>query len=144
MNRPFIITAARCGDDVEVIRVLVKYGADINEQCEGGETALHKAARCGRDDIVTALLQEFQADPLLSLVNGSIPIHTAANWNSTKCMELLVQAGSDINARNKTGRTPLHWAADSGAEGVVRMLEAEFWRKEERAKVLEIFAVGSK
>jgi len=81
-------------------------------------------------------------------------------------MELLVQAGSDINARNKTGKTPLHWAADSGAVRAVewllknaaddrveehgtnmtardyaelRMLKAESWKKTEKAKVLEMF-----
>ena len=164
-NEPPIHTAARCGD-VDVIRVLVKHGADVNEQCQGGGTALHKAARGGRRDTVKALLLEFHADLSLSLVNGSLPIHTAASWNSPECMELLVQAGSNVNARNKTGRTPLHWAADQKAPRAVewllknaaddkveehgtnmtardyaelRLLEAESWKKKEKAEVVEMF-----
>ncbi|KFZ17274.1 hypothetical protein V501_01833 [Pseudogymnoascus sp. VKM F-4519 (FW-2642)] len=119
-NEPPIHTAARCGS-VDVIRLLKKYGADVNEQCEGGETALHKAAKGGRRDIVEVLLLELQADPLLSLIKGSLPIHTAASWNSPECLELLVKV-SDINARNKAGRTPLHWAADHAATKAVEWL----------------------
>jgi len=164
-HEPPIHTAARCGD-VDMIRVLVNHGANVNEQCQGGGTALHKAARGGRRDVVKALLLEFQADPSLSLENGNLPIHTAASWDSAECMELLVQAGSDVNARNKTGRTPLHWAADSGAPRAVewlhknaaddrveehrtnmtardyaelRMLKAESRKKKEKAEVLEMF-----
>jgi ankyrin repeat protein len=81
-------------------------------------------------------------------------------------MQLLIQAGSDINARNKSGRTPLHWAADRGAADAVGWLQgngaddgleeyetnmtardyaelgvqkAESWRKDEKVKVLRMF-----
>ncbi|RFU23992.1 hypothetical protein B7463_g12349, partial [Scytalidium lignicola] len=164
-NEPPIHTAARCGN-VDVIRVLIKHGANVNEQSQGGWTALHKAARGSRHDILRVLLLESKADPSLPLENGSLPIHSAASWNSPECLELLVQAGSDINARNKTGRTPLHWAADIGAPRAVewllqngaddrveehgtnmtardyaelKMLVAESWAKSNKTEVLEMF-----
>lgn len=168
-NEPFIHTAARCGE-VDMIRVLVKYGANVNEQCPGGETALHKAAKSGRQNCIKALLEEFRADPSIALVNGSLPIHTAASWNTPECIQLLVQAGvrvqAGVNVRNKTGRTPLHWAADRAAPRAVewllqnaaddrveehgtnmtardyeelRMLTDKLRKKEEIAGVLEMF-----
>jgi ankyrin repeat protein len=164
-NEPPIHTAARCGN-IDMIRVLVQHGADVNEQIEEGWTALHKAARRRSEDIVEALLFEFHADSSLALVNGSLPIHTAAVWNSPECIQLLIRAGSDINARNKSGRTPLHWAADRGAADAVgwlrgngaddgleeyetnmtardyaelRVQKAESWLKDEKAKVLRMF-----
>ena len=165
-NEPPIHTAARCGS-VDMIRVLVEHGADVNQQIKEGWTALHKAAgRRGEVQIVGTLLFEFHADPSLALINGSLPIHTAASWNNPECIQVLIQAGSDINARNKSGRTPLHWAAfyratnaiewllgngaDDGLEeyetnmtardyAELRVLKAESWEKDEEAKVLRMF-----
>jgi ankyrin repeat protein len=47
---------------VEVARVLVDAGAQVNRQCEHGRTALHMAAAWGHLDVVKYLLQN-AADP---------------------------------------------------------------------------------
>ena len=79
---------------------------------------------------------------------------------------MLIQASSHIKSRNKSGRTPLHWAADRGAANAVKWLllngadarieefetnmtardyaelrvrEAKIWEKNDKTKVLEIF-----
>ncbi|KAI1775498.1 ankyrin repeat-containing domain protein [Hypoxylon cercidicola] len=111
-DEPVLFTAVREGT-VEIIRVLVKHGANVNEQAKDGWTALHVAARIGIDDVVGALLFEFSADPTVRLMNGSLPIHSAASRGRSGCIELLIQGGTDINARGGNGRTPLHWAAAS-------------------------------
>ncbi|KAI0161909.1 ankyrin repeat-containing domain protein [Hypoxylon sp. FL1284] len=124
-DEPVLVTAAREGT-VGIVRVLMKHGADVNEQAKDGWTALHAAARRGALDIIQALLFEFSADPSVPLVNGSIPIHTAASWGYAGCIELLVQGGSDVNARSKNGRTPLHWAAaaeDQAEKAIEWLLE---------------------
>jgi ankyrin repeat protein len=78
--------------------------------------------RYGTDETVKLLVEEFHADLSLRLVTGSLPIHSAAIWDNSKGLELLVQAGSDINATNDSGRTPLHWAADRATTGAVKWL----------------------
>ena len=47
---------------IEVAKVLVDAGADINRQCEHGRTALHMAAAWGHLDVVKFLLEN-AADP---------------------------------------------------------------------------------
>ncbi|RDA83893.1 hypothetical protein CP532_3366 [Ophiocordyceps camponoti-leonardi (nom. inval.)] len=128
MEEPPLHTAVRCGS-VEMVRILVNHGADVNEQCNEGWTALHKAAKRGNREMTEFLLFELNGDWTLPLANGGLPIHMAASHNRVPCLELLVRAGSDVNARSYTGRTPLHWATDSGA------LEAVEWLLDHDAKV---------
>ncbi|RCI10929.1 hypothetical protein L249_5166 [Ophiocordyceps polyrhachis-furcata BCC 54312] len=124
MEEPPLHTAVRYGS-VETVRALAEHGADVNEQCNDGWTALHKAAKRRKQeaaDITEALLFELGGDWTLPLANGSLPIHMAASHDNTPCLEPLVRAGSDVNARNHAGRTPLHWAADNGALTAVEWL----------------------
>ncbi|XXG99472.1 hypothetical protein Hte_005811 [Hypoxylon texense] len=162
-DEPVLVTAAREGT-VEIIRVLVRHGADVNEQAKDGWTALHVAAKTPKkEDVVRALLFEFSADPSIPLANGSLPIHTAASWGETGCMELLIQGGTDIDARGMNGRTPLHWATaseyqrddaiewllDHGADHTLEeygtkmtardYLEMKAQKQSDQAKVLELF-----
>lgn len=159
-----IQTAVR-HSSVDVIRVLLKYGANVNDQTSEGFTALHKAARRGCADILHALLSEDLADYSLRLINGSQPIHSAARWNQPDCIQMLVEAGADINSRNNSGKTPLHWATENhGADAVQWLLsngadaglaeyetnltphdyavlmldQADFYMRDDATKVLEL------
>jgi ankyrin repeat protein len=49
---------------VEVAKVLLEAGADVNRQCEHGRTALHMAAAWGHHEVVKLLL-EHSADPTI-------------------------------------------------------------------------------
>lgn len=39
---------------------------------------------------------------------GATPLHLAANKGHVESIELLIDAGADVNAPNKRGRTPIH------------------------------------
>lgn len=49
-------------------------------------------------------------------------MHHAAFGDEPSVMELLAQAGADLNARNKRRQTPLHIAVNKGHVGVVRTI----------------------
>lgn len=76
----------------DIVRLLLKYGADPNRQDENGDTPLHFVA--------------------------SSKYPNEGGW----CVEALLQAGADVNARNNAGLTPLDIARNSGREHIQELL----------------------
>jgi ankyrin repeat protein len=62
---------------LEVARLLIDAGADVNLRCEHGRTALHIAAAWGHLDVVQLLL-EHGADPGIRDDEGLTPAMLAA------------------------------------------------------------------
>ena len=50
------------------------------------------------------------------------PIHMAVNNGDADCLELLLTAGGDVNARDGDGQTALYVGADIGILSVMRLL----------------------
>ena len=63
---------------VDVTRVLIEAGADVNKRCEHGRTALHMAAAWGHADVAQLLLEN-GADPTLVDDEGMTPPMVARN-----------------------------------------------------------------
>jgi len=43
---------------------------------------------------------------------GDTVLHIVSNWGDCQAIELLIEAGAEINATGETGFTPLHCAAE--------------------------------
>ena len=63
---------------VDVARVLIDAGADVNKQCEHGRTALHMAAAWGHADVVQLLMKN-GANPEIVDEEGMTPPMVARN-----------------------------------------------------------------
>ncbi|OWZ22175.1 hypothetical protein PHMEG_0003172 [Phytophthora megakarya] len=84
----------------------------INLQNQFGNTPLHNAARTGNPACVSHLLQA-GARHSIKNVNGSIALHHAcySDHPNTEVVQALVEAGSDTNALDEQGCSPLIVAA---------------------------------
>lgn len=105
-------TALYCAvatENLELVSFLLKRGADPNQQCESGETALMKAAS---EDIMSLLLNS-GADPNLQDKDGETVLMKYRIIRQPELINLLFQAGADPTIKNNKGRTLLHrWDLD--------------------------------
>lgn len=88
---------------------LLKFGAAVDAQNVKGWTSLHFAAEKGLDYAVKLLL-EAGANPNIVTDEGWTPLILAlwyAWLTNSKCTELLVEAGADVNYKGVDWKTPL-------------------------------------
>jgi ankyrin repeat protein len=101
------IHAAVDQEKVEVLKWLLKNGADPNLKDSNGLTPLHLSA-FGDSAEVTKLLLANGAKASASSQSGLTPLHRCKNVYSAIA---LVNAGADVNMLDKSGRNALHWMA---------------------------------
>ena len=127
---------AAAEDNVEMMQMLLKAGADVNAKTSGGFTPLHWAAskNCVRS---AELLTVVGADVNAASEHGVTPLHWAAYRNSTEMVNLLIKSGADISVKTDEGFTPLHWAIRNDSTEVSMILsyvQAEREIEKEEAK----------
>ena len=81
---------------------------------------IHMAVRCGDENKVKDLLKH--EDVSSRDKQGNTALHLAAALGNLKLVELLLEAGSAVDAQNKFGWTSLHFAAEGTDGEVVRRL----------------------
>jgi cytohesin len=122
-SEPDPLFGAVLAGDLETVRSLLDAGAGVDARDHRNETPLHWAALGGHGRIVDLLLArgasvDVQADKTLWT-----PLHSLACAKDRAGIALsLVEAGADPDARDKWGRTPLHWFAVSGHCETVEVL----------------------
>jgi len=73
---------------LEMVRFLIKYGADVNAKTNNGQTALHRTARWGNLEVLQALLDS-GADPGLNDNTGALPWQIASDKGHGAAARLL-------------------------------------------------------
>lgn len=140
--------------DVNITELLLKYGADSNEEYKNEPSALHFGAQSGELEVVE-LLVRFRARKSATDSRGRKPIHWAARQGYSRIVQflaspstdqdlsgksalflackseslptirVLLEYGASVNKPDFRGRTALHAAASSGTRDIVRLLFAE-------------------
>jgi hypothetical protein len=109
---------------VEIARLLLQNGAEVNARSKGGSTSLHFAAFHGHVDILH-LLVENGADREVQDNDGERALHWVAySGHLPFIQELISRYHVNINARENNGETALWWARMSGHTEIIAFLQS--------------------
>lgn len=106
-------------DDASVIESLLKRGFDPNTPSPDGEHGLMMALRESSMKVAGVLLAWPQTRVDVRNPSDETPLMMAALKGQTSVARQLIDHGADVN---KTGWTPLHYAATGGHPAIVAML----------------------
>lgn len=104
--------AARNGD-MEIVKLLLDAGVDVDCGDSDESTPLHVAALRRHQDIVAFLLAK-GADVNRRDKNGAYALSFAASGGDSAIVRLILDAGADLNYRGPRGETLYHFACPRG------------------------------
>lgn len=110
---------------LDVVQQLLALDARINQP---GWTPLHYAASADTEHslAIAQLLLERHAYIDAESPNKSTPLMLAAQYGSQAMVQLLLDAGADVQARNQLGLTAVDFAQRSEREFMVKMLQTAY------------------
>jgi ankyrin repeat protein len=111
--------------DLELVRTLLRQGADANTPQGDGMTALHWAAQSGNAAMADVLIRAGAIVTATTRLGAYTPLHLASANGRADVVQVLLAAGSSPAALTSTGVTALHMAADAGNAQVISALLAK-------------------
>ena len=142
-------------------KFVLEHGAKVNKpEADTGETSLH-AALCTPErvahNLVMRVLLAHGADPNARTMKnietgafmrdcrtkGETPLHRAAAFGDPEAIQMLLDVGAKIDAKDMNGDTPLGWASWYGRpDAILRMLCYGEFRIRPNRKSMRAYVLG--
>ena len=123
------LLSAMAGGQTEIVQILIDHGADPDVTTRDGQTALMLAAQSSHRELTESILSRNPDLEIADSYGRTALLLTARESGNAEIAELLIDAGANMNARDRFGSTPLELASWRGFSGIVNLLmdrEAEF------------------
>lgn len=94
-------------NEIEIVKVLIQAGANVNFEAQGRVTALHMAAYFGYLEAARLLIQHDANLDIPEDQNSLTPLHEAIWKRHVDVARLLVESGANIDAMTGDGRNAI-------------------------------------
>lgn len=131
-------------EDGEILPVLLRQGADVNQQNAKGQTPLDVCKASNKADVV-AMMIPYGVNLDSKKENGKTLLIDALEQKDEKLAKVLLKNGADIKIADKDGNTPLHYAARASMTEMVAVLVkagAQPWVPNKAGELPHHFAKG--
>uniref|UniRef100_A0A8D0C5L2 Transient receptor potential cation channel subfamily A member 1 n=1 Tax=Salvator merianae TaxID=96440 RepID=A0A8D0C5L2_SALMN len=111
--------------DLEMIKMCIEYGAQIDLKQSDKCTALHFAATQGATEILKLMMSSYSGDdPIIDALDGNKEtlLHRTALFDHYELAEYLISMGAKIDSVDIEGRTPLLLATSCASWKIVNLL----------------------
>ncbi len=140
-NAPVHEAALR--DSLVFLSLLVERGADPDAPDASGASPLVAALRSSKIEAARYLVQRGRADVSLRDAAGDTALHVTVHARNAQACKLLLDAGSDIHARNAKEETPFLIALAFGAESLPLVIDARTLESRDRDGRTPLFIASS-
>jgi ankyrin repeat protein len=120
LDKNNLLLAAKDGH-IDIVKLLIDKGADVNAKSSNGWTALMLASETGYIDIAKLLIDK-GADVNAKSSNGWTALMLASKAGHIDIVKLLIDKGVDVNTNRDIGTTALVSASGAGHIDVVKLL----------------------
>ena len=120
-GKTLLYIAAEAGRK-DIVELLMKKGAQVNQTNCYSSLPIHAAARCGHLETVRLLIASDSEVNLARVLGRAAPLHLAAEYGHTAVVRLLLDNGANINLVNQWKQSPVCLAAERGHQEVVGLL----------------------
>ncbi len=113
-------------NNIEIVKLLLDNGADVNAKDVEENTPLHIASEKGYTKVVNQLLTNKKSKNKININekdnDWNTPLHMAANNNKIGIVKLLLDNGADVNAKDVLGIIPLCDAVNNNNIAIIKLL----------------------